>query len=280
MKIILATYFYPAGIKFTEAFLKTVKAQLTDDFKLVVFNDGVKEAEGHFQTYKGSMEIVNISGTPTQIRIRSFEYLKNTDADHIIFQDLDDEMSPNRIQVLSGYLKEYDIVSNDLSPTDEHGQLLKKCIWSKRLSNGFVFDHTFIRDKNIVGIGNTGIKRSILNTPLKFGNTLPAIADWFLFYNLMYFSNVKAMFTNECETLYRQHGASMAGIKKVDMERMFYVLEVKKTHYNALSEIGFDFKDQISQLSPSFDEIRLAVENNQNTEEELFWLEETKYLGK
>lgn len=274
MKISLVTYFYNEGIKYVDVFLDSVKKQTRLDFKLVVFNDGVNDAANYFMNFNGPIEFVDVSGTPTEIRFQSFEYLYKTDTEYIIFQDIDDDMTENRVEVLSDLLKKYDIVSNDLTLMDDNGVVYRESIWSDRLNDLFEFNYDFIRDKNIVGIGNSGIRKSVLSIPIKY-SVIPKVADWFMFFQLMLFGKTKAVFTIKCQTLYRQHNNNMAGVKTFDEARLTYVIQVKKAHYLGLQEIGIDVAKELGELK----KIESTVQKNITIpKENLFWWEETNHL--
>lgn len=275
--IYLVTYLYPSGVKYIESFKQTLLKQTVNDFKLIVFNDNVVNAKEYFKDVKQEVEFVDVEGDPTQIRFYSFNYLKKSNVDYIVFNDIDDQMSSNRIEKLVFLLSSYSFVCNELTLTNEAGEILVRNYWSKRLPGKFEFDAEFIRDKNILGIGNAAIRKSVLDFPLNY-NGNPRIADWFIFYQLLHNSNSKALFTNECYTLYRQHNNNMAGIIKINSERFDYVLSVKRAHYKGLTELGFDVEEQLEKLEGIEDIAAQVFNKNKEYEEVLFWWEETNFI--
>ena len=276
MKISLVTYFYNDAIKYIDTFLSALSKQTVQNFDLIVFNDSVEKPETYFTDYKRSIKFIAVSGTPTQVRFQSFEYLNKSDTDYIIFQDIDDSMSENRVEVLSHLLNEYDIVSNDLSLMNDSGELYQASIWSDKLKDLFTFEYNFIKDKNIVGIGNSAIKKTILKHSLKY-SAIPKVADWFMFYQLMYNGKLTAVFTTKCQTLYRQHPNNMAGVRSLDNKRLLYVMEVKKFHYLGLKEANFNVEKELKELEAIEKKISETHTTNPNTEN-LFWWDETNHL--
>src|SRR5690606_7399402 len=121
--------------------------------------------------------------------------------ENIVFQDADDLMSDNRVEVSARYLKEYDIVVYELSLIDENGKLYREQVWSERLESGFSFDAKFIRKWNIVGLGNVAIRRSLLENEVAKPKSPLVAVDWFIFYQLMMKASAKAVFINECQVL-------------------------------------------------------------------------------
>lgn len=276
MKTRLVTYLYEGAIKYIPEFIETIKKQTNQKFTLVVFNDGIQHVEKYFNLFEGKIEIIDVKGTPTEIRFHSFTYLCKTDADYIIFQDVDDGMSANRIDVVSNLLNKYNIVSNDLTLMNDHGKIYNESIWSKRLNDRFIFNYKFIEQYNIVGIGNSGVRKKILEIPIKYSK-LPKVGDWFIFYQFLYLSQSSAIFTTKCQTFYRQHENNMAGIKKIDKARLEYVINVKKSHFLGLTEIGFDFHKEMKELD-NLEKSLEKINNINSTIDNLFWWEETNHL--
>lgn len=272
------TYIYPAALKFLPDFLLSVSKQTVKGFELLVFNDGIDNAVEYFKTLEGSVRIVEVSGCMNDIRFHSFEYLKDYPADCFLFQDVDDMMSDNRVEIMKSKLKDYVLVCNDLSTFSVNAvNLMEKNIWKNRLGRNFEFDWRFIEDKNIVGLGNTAIRRELLHDEVKFSKQ-PLAADWFLFYQLLYNSKQKALFTSECVTLYRQHNSNIAGAnKEIDKKRILHTINIKKAQYLALDEAGYDVKELLNKiliLEQKINNLQPDLCNCKN----LFWWEETNFI--
>lgn len=276
MKIALITYVYPKSLKFIPLFLKSIQNQTVSNFTICVFNDNVPNIETYFNNISQNIMYIDVAGTPTEIRFTSLKYLANSSFDSIVFQDIDDEMSDNRIEISSNLLKKYNLVTNDLTLINSEGKIIEKSIWSTQIVNLHVFDYNFIKNKNIVGLGNTAIKREILNHELKFSKT-PIAADWFIFYQLLIGNMVEGVFTNECQTLYRQHDENIAGVKNIDLNRLFYTVSIKKAHFEGLKEIGFDVEKEINELDLVEKKISMSYKLKPIVNQPLWW-SETEYL--
>jgi glycosyltransferase involved in cell wall biosynthesis len=272
---LLATFLYPDILTYLSAFTESIVNQSVQNFELVVFNDGVIDEGDYFRRLNVPFRIIDVEGDPISIRFQALEFLKEAKSKSVIFQDADDLMSVNRIGECLEYLKEYDLVINDLDLINERGELLQKSIWSERLDNEFVFNFEFIKSLNIVGFGNTAINAKLLTQ--KIERPFPEIiaADWFIFYQMMEKSNLKGVFINSCKTLYRQHGTNIAGLGTITADRVSQAIRIKKAHYMALNHIGYDFYGELSQME------NLTHDNmniNTKTKLPLFWWEETEYL--
>lgn len=276
MSLAVVTFFYPNAVVYISGFLNCIQQQTAQNFTLIVFNDGVQNISSLFTKYNNNIIFVEVTGTPTQVRFQAFEYLKSSNFEKIIFQDIDDEMTSNRVDVLSKLLENHAIVSNDLSLVNNSGVIYSKAIWSDKIKDLFEFDDTFIKRKNIVGIGNSGIRKDILNTKITY-SSMPKVADWFMFYQLMYLGKFKALFTTQCQTLYRQHEDNMAGVKNFDKDRLDYVIMVKLSHYQGLKDVGFQVEDDINELNLLQSKIK-NITNMPAIKQNLFWWEETNEI--
>lgn len=275
---VIVTFIYEDVCKFLPEWVDSVNRQTTDEISVLVFSDGVSDAAKYFSQLRFDCEIVDASGPLADIRIDALAKLSRMPFENIVFQDADDLMSDNRVEVSARYLKEYDIVVSELSLIDENGKLYREQVWSERLENGFSFDAKFIRKWNIVGLGNVAIRRSLLeNEAAKPKSPLVAV-DWFIFYQLMMKAKAKAIFTNECQVFYRQHESNLAGIGKLSKEKLERAISVKKLHYQALKSVGYDFQNEIDELY----KINTERFPKEGTDLNMppFWWEETEWYEK
>jgi hypothetical protein len=243
---------------------------------VVIFNDGITHPSTLFDALIRPFDIIDVKGSIAEVRILALGMLKETEAKNIIFQDADDLMSDNRISCCENYLEHYNIVVNDLDICDEQGIITNLSFWTKRIENGFTFDFSFIRDANIVGFGNTSIRRSLLHNEIMMNGAQPLAADWFVFYQIMEKTRVRGIFTNLCKVIYRQHDSNTAGFSDFNIERLQKVIKVKEAHFQGLEAIGYDFKKELAKLR-SIDAGKVSTAIN-NVKRPLFWWEETKLI--
>jgi hypothetical protein len=275
----IVTYIYPGAKKFFPDFIETLQAQTNQNFDVIVFNDGVVNADLELKKLHSKIQIIDLFGSIANIRYQSLEILKRSKYEYFIFQDIDDCMSENRVEVVLEGLTRYPLVCNDLDLLKQ-GEVLKRNVWKKRLGQEFEFDHNFLTEKNIVGFGNTAIKKELLNFNIK-KSSLPIAVDWFIFYQLIFFYCQPVLFTGNCTTKYRQHEDNLIGLmNKVSLSRITLVLKVKFKHYLALKEFGVYLKNEIRRLEYLKNTIQLNKNNVLPLESKkvLFWWEETNYL--
>lgn len=259
----LIVYIYPNAIRFFDELCHTIVQQTDRNFEVLFFNDGV--SENLFQKVQFNHRIIPVQGSPLQIRFLSFTILKTLPYDQFIFLDSDDTMSNNRIEVLKEKLKSTVLVCNDLNLIDSHGILFEEKIWSSRLPDDFSFDYTFLKDQNIVGLGNTAFRKELLEISLMYSSKA-LIADWFIFYQLLKQSTFTCSFTSLCQTNYRQHDKNDAGIREISEDRFNYSLKVTNQQYAALNEIKLE---DFSPIHSKFNGQKINYKHNFP-----FWWEE------
>src|SRR5690606_5042334 len=201
-KAVLVSYIYPSAEQYLADFIDTVNDQSSTDFEVILFNDSTNIETEDLGELLPSFRVINIDHHKSiaNIRFDSFQYLAKQDYNYVIFQDIDDTMSRNRVEQTISALAVNPIVCNDLSII-KNGKITSSNVWSDRLEHNFNFDKNFIIDKNIIGLGNSGIRSDVLQTQIVRDNTIQA-TDWFVFYQLMYSGNRKATFITDCTTVY------------------------------------------------------------------------------
>ena len=275
---IIATVIYPACGPFLPEFLYSINNQTLDNFELILFNDGIKDAKSLVEGIcNRPFKIIDVSGTPAKIRESVFSYFVDSSCENIMFADSDDQLSENQLAVAFSYLDKYPIVFFDLDLIDRHGHLMKKNIWTNRMEEGEIISKQFLEDKNVIGLGNTSLKKEVLKK-----TTIPediVAVDWFYFTKVL--ENHDAIFTNKSTIKYRQYNNNSAGIGKVSPERLKKTIRVKKQHYNSLpganeqleylNFIEKKFSDEVieSRFIDYLDSLHLNY----------FWWEETNYFN-
>lgn len=279
MRISLVLYVYPGVEKYFDDLIRSINNQTYKKFDIIIFNDNLDNVSQLFSSLQAKSTIVEVKGSINEIRFYSLEIIRTLGSEYVIFQDADDYMTDNRIEENLKALENYDLVVNDLSLVNENSKVLESSIWSKRIGDLFEFDDFYLRDKNIVGLGNTSIKKSLLVDNRLCYSDIPLAFDWYLFYQIFKLNKLKGVFISKTSTNYRQHQGNIAGIKKIDLTRIKHVINVKEAHYNALISIGLDFKKELYQLREiKFEEIDFSQYNPDNNNLNFLWWEETNNL--
>lgn len=283
-KVAVVAVIFPANLIFFNSFLTSIESQTKTDFDLIIINDGVKNLSENIVGQRKQLikEIINISGTPFEIRYKAIKEVANRGYQKVIFSDTDDTLSVNRIEVVSNELNLWPIVCNDLDIINGEGKTVEENYWKSRLGERFVFDITFIKAMNIIGFGNSGFRLDVGIPQLdNFPNIIAP--DW-LFFNLLLLHK-KAIFTSQCTVGYRQHHNNIIGLKEVTESRLKKAISCKIEHYTELNKKGLNFEEELNKhlyfKEAIFNDVTIVetvLENINKRKLNLFWWEETNYL--
>ncbi len=269
-------------------FLNSLENQTDSNFKLILINDGVETLTNYLHKTSLKYEIHSVKNKrPFEIRIEGLKIISKLNPDYIIFADTDDTFSSNRIELLVHNLKNYPFVCNDIDLMNDQGKSIEKSFWSGRLKDNFEFDIHFLKDKNIIGLGNAGMQNKFLNNLLNKLEHIKEGNDW-LFFSAAE-ENLKGLFLKNCTTHYRQHDNNLVGKKKINLDKFKKIVEVKIKHYTLLQEIGFksynlsneiNLNQKLLQLVLN-EPIKMEYKINQinSIKTNFFWWEESNYLN-
>jgi hypothetical protein len=281
-KTCLFTVIYPGCEPYLPRFFESVSDQTRDDFDLLILNDGLENPMQHIPVREKRLTLIPVSGTIAKVREEGIRILENSDYETVIFADADDFMSANRVDASILALEEAEIYVNDVSTVDEQGNAMHSMLFSGRLGEEFTIDPSFLTDKNIMGLGNTAVRKDAL-IPMKIPSDTIAV-DWYYFTHLL-LSGRSALFKNESVTFYRQHDANTAGLGRITPERFRHALKVQLQHAESLS----GFSDVYIIRHEKLLTLRKFLESDANLERylehlkqnlpaSLFWWEEVKTL--
>lgn len=278
---------FPENLPYFNAFIKSLECQSLPNFKLILINDGVVDLELYLNKSNLDYQIYVVNDlTPFEIRIFGLQVVSDLNPDYIIFADSDDTLSSNRVEVLVYHLKRYPFVCNDLDLVDSNGFLIEKAYWSNRLGSNYEFDIEFINDKNIIGLGNSGMQFWPLKKMLSRVKNFKDGNDWLLFSSAEY--DLNCLFISNCQTIYRQHSNNLIGRKSLELNSLKNLIECKLKHYSKLKSIGFSAFDideqliKINKINCSVSNNSIDIQNQLNFINSLrtnfFWWEETNYI--
>ena len=195
-------------------FFNSLINQTYKKFDVIVVNDGYKDFEKIKTIYAQNLNIIELkySSTPAKNREYGINYCIDNKYDILIFGDSDDYFKNNRIEKSLEILNDADIAVNDLSLFNENGVYEEKYL-SHRLNNLDVVNFEFITNKNIFGMSNTAVKLKNISK-VTFDNKIIAV-DWY-FFKILLKQGLKAIFTNETVSFYRQYENNIVGLSNED----------------------------------------------------------------
>ncbi|NND14773.1 MAG: glycosyltransferase family 2 protein [Eudoraea sp.] len=286
---VVAAVIFPANLPFFVEFVSSLQDQSCKNFDLLLLNDGCLpgDIEKSLLPCSFQYEIVSaIKGSPALIRGQLIEILKNSDYDIIIFGDTDDFFSSNRLELCIEAIQEdqWDIAFNDLTVVSEESVVIRPKIWQDRKETSEV-DIDFLLRCNALGLGNTAIRKSLLDFELKLDPDIPAF-DW-TFYIQIFKNNktLKCGFLKDVTTSYRQHSRNTLGISdSYSREKLEFLAKTKASVLHFAVRMGIleankqlDDLDNFRNTYLENDKLLEEKIRSLNTQKDLFWFEETIY---
>jgi hypothetical protein len=279
---------FPGNLIYFKSFIKSLECQIYKNFKLILINDGVIDIDSYFIDVNLDYEAFLVKDlSPFEIRILGMKLVSDLNPEFIIFADTDDTFSPNRVEALVQGLKFHPFVCNDIDLMNDEGHLIKKSVWGNRLKDNFEFDIHFIKDKNIIGLGNAGIQNKYLNKILNKIEGLKEGNDW-LFFSAAE-ESLQAVFLKHCSTNYRQHNNNVLGKKAINIDDLVKLIEGRIKHYTLLKIIKFKCYDLTNEINLNHNllqyvlnepiKIQKKLKKINLLESNLFWWEEPNYIN-
>lgn len=283
--ITLFTIVYPGCEPYLARFFRSVQAQDFKHFDLLILNDGFKNLQQFTGEIGSQIDEVPVSGTIAEIRMHGLQILTNRPEGKVVFADADDYISSDRIRKADAALDQYDIYVNDLTTVIDDGQILTKNYLQNRLGDEFQIDWEFILDKNVIGLGNTSVRKSALRKLLIPLDTIAV--DWMIFTDML-LRGATAIFISDSESFYRQHDQNTAGLKNLSAEKIRRALRVQIQNASFFKGESQSHKDHFEKLLELCSFLSYADDNitiyTQKVEDQLsefpLWWEEIQTLDR
>jgi glycosyltransferase involved in cell wall biosynthesis len=272
---------FPANLDYFNGFLESLAKQDDQHFDLLLVVDQV-DIESYTAPFadKFAIKTYQATGSISAVRELGIAWLITLEYDYVIFADTDDLLSPDRVRLCRNALEGSSIVVNDLVPFTET-PMNGTGYWRNRLPDRQKFTSHELQYYNFVGLGNSSVRREVLKST-KIPAHLQAV-DWFLFFH--WTQRHDGIFLHEGKVLYRQHPANLAGLFKVDAQRLLRTVNIKLQHYVALEDQFPGFRQEIERheslnaklkADPAYCMDALQQLNDKTIN--YFWWEETQYL--
>jgi len=239
---------YPKVEQYLSRYLDSLEAQSSNSFDLLLANDGFIGLEDLLSKRKLYWHILEASKTVSETRRKLINKAIEYGYSKIIFSDCDDELSFNRVDILSSLLDKYVVVVNDLDIINSSNQLIEKNYLSNRFIDGESINLTKLQSGNMMGLTNTAATASAFNGCIALQRGEALAFDWYLWSTVLL--NIKdVIFTNKTTTKYRTYSNNVAGLPQaINKINVFNGLKVKHDYYKLMSEI----KDSYSEIKDSY----------------------------
>jgi hypothetical protein len=195
-KTCVVTFVYPGITNKFKRFIYSLNNQTNQNFDVIIFLNNLIKLT--ISSKKLKVKLIKLNSGIIKSRFEMIKHLKKTNYKYIIFQDADDTMSPNRIEITNNELKKNNVVVNDLDVIFSRNKI--KNYFSKRIKNKTILSAKDILNYNFMGMSNTAIRKKCLDEisiPKRFNIE---IFDWYFWTVIL--SKYKAKFINSTSTQY------------------------------------------------------------------------------
>jgi len=225
----MVVYYDDAKI-FLDNFFTSISQQDTNDFDLLIISDNSSPINYPSLNLNISEIKINHQLTPSAIRREGILHVRKNNYRNLIFSDIDDYFSSNRISSTIRELRNKDFVFNEINLISQNGELIQKNFFKNFFSNKEIQSYKQIIDYNNFGLTNTGIKLKSLKNFYIPSNIVAT--DWWIF-TLLLLNKAIGKFINGAHTFYRQHDYNLVGLKKpLNSFRLDIGLLAKENHYS------------------------------------------------
>ena len=223
-KNVVTAVLHNKNLKYLKSFQDSVNFECNYNFHVLIFCDRIKQKFYN----KKNITFINLKKrTFAEVRKYLIDYVLKKNYKKIIFCDLEDFFSNNRIPYIIKNLKKNDIVINDINILEKK-KIIAKNVFSKELRNKRL-DIKLILEKNFFGFCNTGVKVKHLKKIFIPKNVIAV--DWWI-YSILLNANLKAKFLSNVFTNYRIDNNNIIGLNKKDLvKKIHLILEIKYIHY-------------------------------------------------
>lgn len=222
--------------------LRSLNEQTDQGFDIIIFNDGLAGIDRICANFLSkTVSVQPVQGTIPKIRAEGLMKLKRLGYKNVIFGDVDDSFSKNRVSVLKNLLQENDIVVNDINIYSRHFSGPEMNYFQDRIPADKIFDASAIRSHNFIGFTNSSIRTSVI-PEISFSDDLVAV-DW-AFFTIILQQRVRAIFTSCTTTSYFINDSSHYDLISTNSEIEYYKSIVRECHYRFLCDRGFSFVNE------------------------------------
>jgi hypothetical protein len=285
-KACIFSVIHEGSINYFSAFLLSLDSQTNQNFDLYLVIDKVSKSFllkiVSSISHNFNITFFECSGGILENRVKGLQNLesKGDKYDAIIFADSDDLLSYNYVDEVLKDIQNYDFVFCDLVPFYNEKIPQKKVgIWHERFENSSIIEVDFLKDKNVLGFGNTAVNFKVIKRVNEMYPE-PLAPDWYFFKQVLT-SNDRIKFNHVALVLYRQHSTNIVGHKLMSVQRLRHIFNVKEDHYNLMFYDDIMINEEINNLKELFnsnESLVDAIDMINRARFNFFWWEETKYL--
>lgn len=221
--------YYKAAEKYKADYFKSIVDQTSKAFDLLIIYDNIQPLKISGLNVEIFEMIISSKMTPSKIRFEGIKYAFKNGYKNIVFSDIDDYFSNNRIEVTINNLARKKFVVNRVEAVNHKKEIIQMSDLSLLVKNENLKSYKQLLDYNTHGLTHTGINIESIESIYIPEEILAT--DWWIFTTLM-LQGYTGKYVSDATTYYRQSEDNLVGIQKpLDENRLFLGLRVKAVHY-------------------------------------------------
>jgi hypothetical protein len=235
MKTLVFSVLYPGVTdEIVRDYVRSIEAQTDSGFDWLMINDHAPAAQ--MDLFPSAVTWIQIR-TPTSfghIRERGVAFGIEQGYDAVIFSDVDDYYSSNRVAATKAALSGADFVFTELQVVEWNGRLMHANLLQTLHAPARPSRLEDILDYNFIGLSHSGARTSALRC-LEMPEGIEVV-DWWIFSVLLLHGH-RGAFIPSSDTFYRQSDQNYVGVfNPLTPERLLRGIAAKLNHYGALAD--------------------------------------------
>ncbi len=221
---------YKGVENYAKDYFQSIMEQNTNEFDLLILNDNAASLKYGEMNVNVDEIMISDDKSPALIRYDGLNYAISNNYQNLIFSDIDDFFSINRISSSISTLEKYDFTFNEIYLIDQNGKTIdENCLFQMGLGKN-INSFNQILHHNCLGLTHTAIN---LESIKNFYIPEDVIAvDWWI-YTILLLNGATGKYIDNAITYYRQSDNNLVGMKKLlNKNRLETGLRVKQIHYN------------------------------------------------
>lgn len=226
--------YYESAKKYAIDYFNSIRNQSTKEFDLLLICDNIPPPpilNLHVNTHEMN---ISTSMSPSMIRYQGIMFAIENGYNQLIFSDIDDYFSDDRISISIQELKTKTFLFNKIMIVDETKNFICSDNYLRKTNMDSISSYKQLLDYNILGLTHTAINlKSIKNIPIPED---VLATDWWLF-SILLLQGWRGKYISSAITYYRQSEDNLVGMQKtLTAKRLHLGIRVKQNHYKQMVE--------------------------------------------
>lgn len=250
-------------------YVNSIINQTDKCFDWLMINDNCENNQKRLFPEKVIWIDLNTTLSFGKIRELGILFAINNKYDYIIFSDIDDFYSENRVELSKIYLKQNEFVFTEIQVINFKNEITHSNFIQNLDINRKPNAIHDILDFNYIGLSHSAIRTNVLKD---FEiSECTEVVDWWIF-SLLLLKNHTGRFIPNANTFYRQNNDNYVGVfRLLDQKRLQRGIDIKINHYTGLVEYCksrqmLEMADSLEEKKEEIIELKRLIQDNKFSE--------------